>query len=116
LHLLALLLDSTARVSPVDLVLPFRVPYGTLAVGLGTIGLELFAIVAVSGWLRRRLDPSLWQWLHRLSYLAFGLLFLHALLGGTDFSDPLISALTWSVALALGLLSLARALFGKLPA
>src|SRR5207247_11348923 len=29
LHLLALLLDSTARVSPVDLVLPFRVPSET---------------------------------------------------------------------------------------
>jgi hypothetical protein len=44
------------------------------------------------------------------------MLFVHALLGGSDFSDPLISAATWSVALALGVLTLARVLFGRLPA
>src|SRR5437899_7412339 len=49
LHLLALLLDRTARVTPLDLVIPFRVPYGTLAIGLGTIALEIFAVVAVTG-------------------------------------------------------------------
>ena len=57
-----------------------------------------------------------WMWIHRLSYLAFAMVFLHALLGGTDFSDPLVSALTWSVALALGVLSLARVVWGRLPA
>src|SRR5205823_5289647 len=44
LHLLALLLDRTARVTPLDLVIPFRVPYGTLAIGLGTVALELLAV------------------------------------------------------------------------
>jgi DMSO/TMAO reductase YedYZ heme-binding membrane subunit len=58
----------------------------------------------------------LWQWLHRLSYAGFALLFLHAVLGGTDFSDPLVSALTWSVAAALATLGLARLLWGRLPA
>jgi DMSO/TMAO reductase YedYZ heme-binding membrane subunit len=91
-------------------------PYGTLAIGLGTIAFELFALVAVTGWLRRRLDARAWRWLHRLSYLAFGLVFLHAVLGGTDFSDPAVSALTWSVAAGLGLLSVARLLWGRLPA
>jgi len=116
LHLLALLLDRTARVTPLDLVIPFRVPYGTLAIGLGTVALELFALVAVTGWLRRRLDPTAWQWIHRLAYVAFGLVFVHALLGGTDFSDPLVSAITWSAAAMLAILSLARALWGRLPA
>ena len=116
LHLLALLLDRTARVTPLDLVVPFRVPYGTLAIGLGTVALELFALVAVTGWLRRRLDPTAWQWIHRLAYVAFGLVFVHALLGGTDFSDPLVSAITWSAAAMLAILSLARALWGRLPA
>jgi methionine sulfoxide reductase heme-binding subunit len=116
LHLLALLLDQTARVRPVDLLVPFLVPYGSIPVGLGTLSLELLAVVALSGWFRRRLSTSAWLWLHRLAYAAFALLFLHAVLGGTDFSDPVISAATWAVAAALGTLSLARLIWGRLPA
>jgi predicted ferric reductase len=116
LHVLALLLDRTARVRPADLVVPFQAPYGTLAIGLGTLSLEMFAVVAMTAWLRRRLDATLWRWLHRLAYLAFALLFVHAVLGGSDFSDPLVSAVTWSVAAILAVLSLARLAWGRLPA
>jgi DMSO/TMAO reductase YedYZ heme-binding membrane subunit len=70
----------------------------------------------VTAWLRRRLDATLWRWLHRLAYLAFALLFVHAVLGGSDFSDPLVSAVTWSVAAILAVLSLARLAWGRLPA
>jgi methionine sulfoxide reductase heme-binding subunit len=116
LHVVALLLDQTARIRPIDLVLPFGVPYGTLAIGLGTLSLELLALVAISGWLKRPLQPRLWQWLHRLSYAAFGLLFVHALLAGTDFGDPVVAAATWAVAAVLATLSLARLVWGRLPA
>ena len=116
LHVAALLLDQTARVRPIDVLVPFQVPYGSLAIGLGTLSLELFAVVAVTGWLKRRLKPRLWHWLHRLSYAAFGVLFLHAVLGGTDFSDPLVSAAGWGVTVALATLGLARLVWGRLPA
>ena len=122
LHIASLVLDDTARIRLLDLLVPFLAPVaayglrGTIAIGLGTLTLELFAVVAITGWLKRRMSTGVWQWIHRLSYVAFGMLFLHALLGGSDFSDPLISALTWSVALLLAVLSLARALFGRLPA
>jgi DMSO/TMAO reductase YedYZ heme-binding membrane subunit len=116
LHLSALLLDQTARVGLADIEVPFHVPYGTVAIGLGTIAFDLFVLVAVTGWLRRRMDARAWQWTHRLSYLAFGLAFAHALLAGTDFSDPAISAITWSAAAVLAVLGLARVVFGRLPA
>jgi len=122
LHVASLLLDDTARVRVLDLLVPFLAPTsvyglrGTVALGLGTLTLEVFALVAATGWLKRRMPAEAWQWIHRLSYAAFGLLFLHAVLGGSDFSEPLISAATWSVALLLGILSLARLLFGRLPA
>jgi predicted ferric reductase len=116
IHLAALLLDRTARLSPLDLVIPFRSPYGAWGVGLGTLALEVFVLVAITGWLKRRIKTGLWQWLHRLSYVGFGLLFVHAILAGSDFSDPVVSALTWSIAASLALLSLARAVFGRLPA
>jgi len=116
LHVLALLLDGTARIRVIDLVVPFLVPYGTLAIGLGTIAAEVFVVVAVTGYLKRRIHGQAWQWVHRLSYVAFGLLFLHGLLGGSDFGDPAVSALTWATAGLLALLTAARVIWGRLPA
>jgi methionine sulfoxide reductase heme-binding subunit len=116
LHVLALLVDQTARIRVVDLLVPFLVPYGTVAIGLGTIAAEVFVVVAVTGYLRRRIAGTVWQWVHRLSYAAFGLLFLHGLLGGSDFGDPAVSALAWATAGLLALLTLARVIWGRLPA
>lgn len=116
LHIVSLLLDQTARIGLIDVVVPFLMPYGTLAIGLGTVTAELFALVGLTGFLRRRIDAQAWQWVHRLSYVAFGLLFVHALLGGTDVGDPVISALAWSTVGLMALLTLARVLWGRLPA
>jgi sulfoxide reductase heme-binding subunit YedZ len=111
-----LLLDQTARVRPVDVLAPFLVPYGTLGIGLGTLTFDVLVVVTITAWLRRRIGQQLWQWLHRLSYVAFGLLFLHAVLGGTDFNDPAVSVITWSTAGALLLLAVARLIWRRLPA
>ncbi len=116
LHVLALLFDRTARVRPIDLAVPFLMPYGTLAIGLGTITLEIFLLVAITGYLRRRMANQAWQWMHRLSYVAFGLVFLHGVLGGSDFADPAVAALTWSTAGTPAVLTTARVIWGRLPA
>jgi DMSO/TMAO reductase YedYZ heme-binding membrane subunit len=62
------------------------------------------------------MDGQAWQWLHRLSYVGFGLLFLHVVLAGTDAGDPVVSALTWATAGLLALLTAARVIWGRLPA
>jgi sulfoxide reductase heme-binding subunit YedZ len=114
LHVGALLLDTTARIGVLDVLVPFRAPYGTLAIGLGTVSLDLLVIVTVTSFLKRRMRPDVWRWIHRLAYLAFALVFLHAVLGGTDFSDPAVSAVTWSAAAALAVLACARVFWGRL--
>ncbi|MDQ6691426.1 MAG: ferric reductase-like transmembrane domain-containing protein [Candidatus Dormibacteraeota bacterium] len=119
LHVLALTLDQTARLTIWDVFIPFIANYdgrGRLAIGLGTVSLDLILVVALTGWLRRRLSPALWRWLHRLSYPAFALFFVHAVLSGTDFSSPVVSAITWSSAFALAVLSAGRVIWGRLPA
>ena len=116
LHLLTLLLDSTARIGLVDLVVPFHSSYGTLGIGLGALSVDLLLVVTVTALLRRQVDRRAWIWLHRLSYVAFAAIFLHAVLSGTDFSDPIVSAITWATAAALLALGLARAVWGRLPA
>jgi len=116
LHLLSLLLDTTARIGLLDLVIPFHSTYGTLAIGLGALSVDLLMLVTVTAFLKRRMNKDVWLWLHRLAYPAFALLFLHAVLSGTDFSDPIVSAITWAAASMLLLLALVRAIWGRLPA
>ena len=119
LHLVALLLDRTARITVTDLFIPFTASYdglGRLAIGVGALSFDLFLVVAISSWMRGRLNPRLWRYLHRLSYGAFALLFLHAVSGGTDFSAPLVSAIAWAAAAMLAILALARVFWGRLPA
>jgi sulfoxide reductase heme-binding subunit YedZ len=115
-HLAALLLDKTSRISWVDLVVPFHSVYGSLAIGLGALSVDVLLVVTVTAFLKRQMKPGLWKWLHRLSYAAFALIFFHAVLSGTDFSDPAVSAISWSVAAALLALGLTRAVWGRLPA
>jgi sulfoxide reductase heme-binding subunit YedZ len=116
IHVGSLLLDSTARIGVLDLVLPFRAAYGSLAIGLGTLALDALVLVTVTSVLRARIKPGLWRWLHRIAYLAFALIFFHAALSGSDFSDPAVSAISWSAGAVLLALGLARVAWGRLPA
>ncbi|HXM58493.1 MAG TPA: ferric reductase-like transmembrane domain-containing protein [Candidatus Dormibacteraeota bacterium] len=116
LHVLALLLDQTARIGPLDVLVPFLVPYGAVAIGLGTVSLQVLVLVTVTALLRRRMESQAWQWLHRLSYVAYALIFLHSLLAGSDVGDPVVAGLTWATAGLLALLTTARVVWGRLPA
>lgn len=115
-HVGALVLDQTARIGLLDVLIPFRTTYGTLAIGLGTLSVDALLIVTVTSFFKRRMRPGLWRWLHRLAYVAFGLVFVHSLLGGTDFSDPAVSAITWGTAAGLAALAATRLVYGRLPA
>ena len=116
LHVASLLLDTTARVGWLDVVVPFHSTYGTLAIGVGALSLDVLVVVTVAAYLKRRMRKNLWLWVHRMGYVAFALIFLHAVLSGTDFSDPAVSAITWGSAAALLTLAVARLLGGRLPA
>jgi sulfoxide reductase heme-binding subunit YedZ len=107
-HVVALLLDPYAKVGLADLVIPFLVPYGSFAIGLGTISLQLVVVVVVSTWLRSKLTHQGWLAIHRLSYIAFVAAFAHGLLAGTDFAQPVLVALAWVTAAALAIVAFRR--------
>jgi sulfoxide reductase heme-binding subunit YedZ len=115
-HCITLLLDRTARIEPLDLVLPFGVEYGRWQVGLGTVSLDILVVVVLTSWMRRAMSNDLWQWIHRSSYVAFAALFLHAATSGTDFAAPIVSAIAWSSAAALAVVGVSRIVWGRLPA
>jgi methionine sulfoxide reductase heme-binding subunit len=116
IHVASLLLDHTARIGLLDVFIPFHSSYGTLAIGIGSLSLDILLLVSVAAYMKRRMGKEVWLWVHRLSYGAFALAFLHAVLSGTDFSDPAVSAITWGAAAALVTLAVARLMGGRLPA
>ena len=82
--------------------------YGSFAIGLGTISLQLIAVVLISTWLRSRLTRQGWLAIHRLSYVAFVAAFAHGLLAGTDLAQPLLSAIAWLGAAVLAIVGFRR--------
>jgi predicted ferric reductase len=115
-HVIALLLDKTARIQPINVVVPFVTDYGELPIGLGTVAFDIIMIVTITSWLRSRMNNTLWTWIHRTSYIGFVALFFHAALSGTDFDAPLVSAIAWSTAAGLAILGISRIVWGRLPA
>jgi DMSO/TMAO reductase YedYZ heme-binding membrane subunit len=113
LHVLAGLLDPVSRLSPLDLVIPFRVAYAALPIGLGTLGLDLLLVVGATSYLRKRMDPATWRWLHRTSYIMFVLVFVHAVLSGSDVGRPLIAAAIWATFAFVVILTVARMAIGR---
>jgi methionine sulfoxide reductase heme-binding subunit len=116
-HVTSLLLDTTSRITPLDLLVPFRVNEGAgsqFAIGLGTIGLLLLVLIAATSALRRSMRPTLWRWIHRLTYPMFVVFLIHAQLAGTDFSQAVISLAAWATLGGLVALALLRAAGGRM--
>jgi sulfoxide reductase heme-binding subunit YedZ len=107
-HVVAILLDPYSKVGLLDLVVPFLMPYGTFAIGLGTISVQLLIVVIVAAWSRTRLSRGQWLAFHRLSYLAFAAAFLHGILSGTDLAYPWLAGVAWLVAATLVLAGMRR--------
>lgn len=107
-HVIALLFDRYAQIGLLDLVVPFGVSYGRVAIGLGTISAQLIVVVLLSTWLRSRLTVGLWRGFHRLSYIAFAAAFAHGIMSGTDLANPVVAALAWITAAAVALVALRR--------
>jgi sulfoxide reductase heme-binding subunit YedZ len=116
-HVIALVLDSTARIAPIDVVIPFRVVEGAgsqLAIGLGTASLIILVIIGVTSALRRWMRPPVWRWIHRLSYPTFVVFLVHAQLAGTDFSNAAVSVAGWAALGGLVMLAMLRGLGGRM--
>jgi len=98
LHAIALVLDSTVKVSLAALVVPGLVAYRPAAVAAGVLATWLFALVTSSFWLRKRIGIRMWRRLHWLTYALFGLATLHGIAAGTDSGQP------WAHGLYIGAL------------
>ncbi|WP_244208362.1 ferric reductase-like transmembrane domain-containing protein [Arthrobacter oryzae] len=84
LHVGSLLLDSFAKLRPVDVVVPFLGSYRPFWQGLGTVALDLVAAVILTALLRQRIGHRMFKAVHWLTYAAWPVAMAHAIGNGTD--------------------------------
>jgi predicted ferric reductase len=83
-HVGSLLFDPYAQLKLVDLVFPFLAAYRPLWLGLGTLAIDMLAVVTVVSLLRHRVGPRLFKTVHWATYALWPTALLHALGSGTD--------------------------------
>lgn len=93
LHVVTALLDPYVTIGWAATVLPFGSPYRTLAIGLGTLAVDIGGAVLLTSLVRDRLGFRAWRVVHWLAYLAWPAAFVHSLMAGNDLH-------VWWVALA----------------
>jgi hypothetical protein len=106
LHLGSILADSYAHVGWTASIIPFTSEYRPTWVGLGTLAIYTFLLVAAVGFARGRMAASkvgakIWRGLHGLAYAGWGLAMLHGLKAGTDASVPWVRLLYIGCAIAV---------------
>lgn len=87
-HAVALVLDSTVRVTVPALFVPGLIAYRPVWTAVGVIAAEMMVIVYVSFSQRKRIGARNWRRLHWATYGVFAAATLHGLAAGSDSSRP----------------------------
>ena len=110
LHVLTAILDPFVTIGWAATVLPFLSGYRTLAIGLGTLAVDLGGAVLITSLIRARLGYRAWRAVHWLAYLAWPVAFVHSLTAGTDLGVWWVALTEWGCAAAVATAVIARIL------
>jgi methionine sulfoxide reductase heme-binding subunit len=94
-HVVCAVVDSYVSIGWISVLVPFTSGWRPIQVALGTLAIDLLALVVVTSLLRGRIPVRLWRGIHRTSYALWPLAFLHGLTAGTDLGSG------WALAVAL---------------
>lgn len=95
LHVVTMVLDSYAGVSTLDLVVPFvSAAEHPLAIGLGTVALDLALALSITGLLRHRIGARGFRLVHAGGWLMWPVAVLHGVTAGTDAGSGWFLAVT----------------------
>lgn len=95
-HVVSAVVDGYVSIGWLDTLVPFVSGYDAFWVGLGTLAIDLTALVVLTSLLRGRLPVRAWRAVHGTSYALWPLAFAHGLGTGTDLGSG------WALAGALG--------------
>lgn len=90
-HMLLLIIDQYEPYSIAELMIPFASDYKPALSSLGTVAFYLFFIVIITSdlWIRK-MNFTIWKWLHLAVIPAWSLSLIHGMLIGTDSKNPIV--------------------------
>jgi len=83
-HIVSIVLDPYAKVTVAGALIPGLSEYRSSPVALGTMALYAFLLTAITARYTKLLPAGVWLTIHRLSLFVFVLVWLHAVLAGSD--------------------------------
>ena len=105
-HVVSLFFDSYAQLRLVDVMFPFLGSYRPFWLGLGTLAIDLLAVITVVSLLRERVGPKVFRTVHWATYALWPVAMAHAIGNGTDRASiwmlGLAAACTGAVIAAVG--------------
>jgi len=110
LHVVTAIADPYVTIGWAATVLPFASPYRTLAIGMGTLAVDLGGAVLVTSVARTRLGYRAWRAVHGLAYLAWPAAFAHSVTAGNDLRIWWAALVVWGCATAVATAMVARLL------
>ncbi len=110
LHIATAILDPYVSIGWAATVLPFTSGYRTLAIGLGTLAVDIGGAVLLTSLARGRLGYRAWRAVHWLAYLAWPVAFVHSLTAGNDLRIWWVALLEWGSAALVATAVVARVL------
>jgi sulfoxide reductase heme-binding subunit YedZ len=112
LHVVTAILDPFVSIGWAATAVPFTSGYRTLAIGLGTLAVDLGGAVLLTSLARQRLGFRSWRAVHWLAYLAWPAAFAHSLTAGGDLRIWWVALVVWGSAAAVATAVLERLLPG----
>lgn len=84
LHVASLYMDSYAKFTPSDMLIPMASEWKPVAIAFGVISLYFIALVQITSIFMRRMPRQAWRGVHLTSYLALITTTVHAIAAGPD--------------------------------
>jgi methionine sulfoxide reductase heme-binding subunit len=110
LHVTTAILDPYVSIGWAATLLPFMSGYRTLAIGLGTLAVDIGGAVLLTSLARGRLGYRAWRVVHWLAYLAWPVAFWHSLTAGNDLRIWWVALVEWGSAALVATAVVARLL------
>jgi predicted ferric reductase len=112
-HALILLGDHYIGYQLAQILIPFASQvYRPFWVGLGQVGLYVWAIVAITFYIRKGIGQSAWKLIHYASFFMFVVAIMHGLASGTDSASPWAQGAYWLMGASFFFLTVYRVVAG----
>ncbi len=95
-HATTAVVDDYVDITWWQALIPVGATYKPLWLGLGTLALDIFAALAITGALRSRMPARAWRGIHLTAYLCWAIAMAHGVGIGTD------ARASWYLGLTLG--------------